>query len=69
MKLVSEYGTSWAVKDNSMVFGNVVWLCDINDIKQYQLLDKDKKPIKIKPEDYLVKDDFDEDTDNKGKTA
>ena len=65
MKLVSEYGTSWAVKDNSMVFGNVVWLCDINDIKQYQLLDKDKKPMKIKPEDYLVKDDFDDNTDNK----
>lgn len=56
MRLVSDYGTSWAIKDNSMIFGNVVWLCDINDIKQYHLLDENKKPMKINPEDYLVKE-------------
>lgn len=42
MKLVAEEG-HWALHDNSMVFGNVVWLCESNDI----LIDDKHKEIPL----------------------
>lgn len=39
MKLVSEVGR-FALKNNSMIFGNVIWLCEENDKKMYHLIEK-----------------------------
>ena len=44
MKLVTDKG-KWALKDNSMIFGNVVWLCNEKDINQYHLIDNDHNEI------------------------
>ena len=46
MKLVSEVGR-WAIKDNSMIFGNVVWLCSEDEVKLYHLIDENKNEIKV----------------------
>lgn len=46
LKLVSDKGR-WATKDNSMIFGNVVYLVDESDIRLYHLIDKNKKEINV----------------------
>ena len=45
-KLVSEVG-KWAIKDNSMVFSNVVWLCNEDDKRLYHLIDDEGNEIKV----------------------
>jgi hypothetical protein len=46
LKLVSDKGR-WATKDNSMIFGTVVYLVDESDIRLYHLIDKNKKEINV----------------------
>lgn len=46
LKLVSEVGR-WATKDNSMIFSNVVWLCDKGDMNLYHLIDENKNEIAV----------------------
>ncbi len=60
MKLVIDNG-HWATKDNSMIFGNVVWLCDKNDMYLYHLIDDSHNEIKLdKPiEEYIVEENGD----------
>lgn len=54
MKLVSDYGR-FANKDNSMIFSNVVWLTDKNDIKLYHLISEiGAKEISNDVSDFLV---------------
>lgn len=54
MKLVAEAGR-WATKDNSMIFSNVIWLCDKDEMKLFHLIDEDRNEIHIENmEDYLV---------------
>lgn len=45
MKLISEVGKRWATKNNEMIFSNVVWLCNEDDIKLYHLIDEDGNTI------------------------
>lgn len=55
LKLVSDKGR-WAIKNNEMIFSNVVWLTDISEMKRYHLIDDDNKEIKDFPnKHYLVK--------------
>ena len=46
MKLVIDKG-HWATKDNSMIFGNIVWLCCEDDVKLYHLIDDNKEEINL----------------------
>lgn len=57
MKLVIDKG-HWATKDNDMIFGNIIWLCDISDINLYHLIDDEYNEIKLdKPiEEYIIYD-------------
>ena len=55
MRLVSEDGR-WAYKDNSMIFSNVVCLCEENDKNLYHLIDDEKNEITDDVDKYLVKD-------------
>ena len=52
-KLVSDDGR-WAYKDNSMIFSNVVCLCDEDDKRLYHLIDDDKNEITDDVDKYLV---------------
>jgi len=45
VKLVSEVGKRWATKNNEMIFSNVVWLCNEDDIKLYHLIDENGNTI------------------------
>ena len=58
MKLVIDKG-HWATKDNSMIFGNIVWLCCEDDVKLYHLIDDNKEEINLpKPiTEYIVYDE------------
>jgi hypothetical protein len=60
MKLVIDKG-HWATKDNNMIFGNVVWLCEEKDIYLYHLIDDNHEEIKLdKPlKDYIVLEEYD----------
>lgn len=51
-KLVSEVGR-WAIKDNSMIFCNVVWLSKKEDAHKYHLIDDDRNEIKVNIEDCI----------------
>ena len=57
MKLVIDKG-KWAIKDNSMIFGNIVWLCDETDCNLYHLIDDNNEEIKLDNpiSFYVVKD-------------
>lgn len=57
MKLVIDKG-HWATKDNDMIFGNIVWLCNETDANLYHLIDDNHEEIKLeKPiTDYIVFD-------------
>lgn len=57
MKLVIDKGR-WATKDNEMIFGNIVWLCDREDVSLYHLIDEDKNEIKLDKDisKYIVED-------------
>ena len=57
MKLVSEVGKRWATKNNEMIFSNVVWLCNENDIMLYHLIDENGKTIPFDLDKCLVKSD------------
>ena len=46
MKLVIDKG-HWATKDNSMIFGNIVWLCCEEDVKLYHLIDDNREEINL----------------------
>jgi hypothetical protein len=46
MKLVIDEG-HWATKDNSMIFGNIVWLCCEEDVKLYHLIDDNREEINL----------------------
>lgn len=55
LKLVSEVGR-FALKDNSMIFSNVVYLVDEGDIKLYHLInDNDLEEIDKYVDRYLIK--------------
>lgn len=55
LKLVSKEG-HWATLDNSMIFGNVVWLMDKNDAKKYHLIDDNRNEIAFNAIDYMIDD-------------
>lgn len=55
LKLISEVGR-WAVKDNSMIFSNVVWVGSVEEAYKYHLIDDDKNEIKINIKDYITND-------------
>lgn len=56
MKLVSDYGR-FANKDNSMIFSNVVWLIDKNDVKLYHLINQtDTMEISNDASEFLVEE-------------
>lgn len=52
-KLVSANGR-WAYKDNSMIFSNVVWLCEEDNKRLYHLIDDNKNEITDDVDKYLV---------------
>ena len=56
LKLVSEVGTRWSFMDGYQVYGNVVWLMDREDAKNYTLIDKNGKKCNIDVNDYIVDD-------------
>jgi len=46
IKLISDIeGSRWALKDNRMIFCNVVWLLSKEDRLNYHLLDREGKEI------------------------
>ena len=53
MRLVTNKGR-FATKDNSMIFSNIVWLIDENDIKLYHLIDIDGKEIECDLHEVLI---------------
>ena len=57
MKLVTDNGR-WATKNNEMIFGNVVWLCEKKDAYLYHLIDDNKNEIFLdKPIiDYIIEE-------------
>ncbi len=56
LKLVSEKGR-FALKDNSMIFSNVVYLIEMDDTKLYHLIQDDSlDEIDHYVEKYLVKE-------------
>jgi len=56
LKLVSEKGR-FALKDNSMIFSNVVYLIEMDDIRLYHLIQDDSlDEIDHYVEKYLVKE-------------
>ena len=44
--LVTDKGR-WALNDNSMVFGNVVYIMDEKEALKYHLVDEDMDPITL----------------------
>ena len=46
MMLVTDKGR-WALNDNSMVFGNVVYIMDEKEALKYHLVDEDMDPITL----------------------
>ena len=56
-KLVSNIdGSRWSYLNGYNIFGNVVWLLDLEDIGKYTLIDADGGKIDIKNKDFLVED-------------
>ena len=57
LKLITDKGR-WALKDNSMIFCNVVWLIDKKDANLYHLIDDNHEEIKTDKNitDYIVDD-------------
>lgn len=56
LKLVSEVGTRWSFMNGYQVYGNVVWLMDLEDAKNYTLIDKDGNKMNVDSNDYIVDD-------------
>ena len=57
MKLVSEVGR-FALKDNSMIFGNIVWICDHDEKRLYHLIgENNTDEIDKNMDNYLVIED------------
>ena len=58
-KLVSNIdGSRWSYLNGYNIFGNVVWLLDLEDIGKYTLIDADGDKVDIKNEDFLVEDEY-----------
>ena len=55
LKLVSEVGR-WSFMDGYQIYGNVVWLSSIDDIRKYTLIDENGEKINVNNEDLLVDD-------------
>lgn len=57
LKLVSNTGR-WALRDNSMIFSNVVWLIEEKDTQLYHLIDDNHEEIKLENDisDYMIVD-------------
>ena len=57
MKLVIDEG-HWATKDNSMIFGNIIWLCSEDDVNLYHLIDDNRNEIILGKsiKDYIIYD-------------
>lgn len=51
VRLYSEVGR-WALKDNSMIFSNVIW-CNRDDVSIYHLIDEDRNEIKFNLEECM----------------
>jgi hypothetical protein len=60
MKLVSDEGR-WALRDNSMIFCNVVWISNEKNAYTYHLIDDDQKEIELKKPitEYIVLEERD----------
>ena len=58
-KLVSNIdGSRWSYLNGYNIFGNVVWLLNLEDIGKYTLIDADGDKIDIKNEDFLIEDEY-----------
>lgn len=58
-KLVSNIdGSRWSYLDGYNIFGNVVWLLDLEDIGKYTLIDENGDKINVKNEDFLIDDGY-----------
>ena len=55
LKLVSEKGR-WATHGNTMIFSNVVYLCSLEDMNLYHLIDENGNDMHVKQADYLVQE-------------
>ena len=55
LKLVSEEGR-FALKDNSMIFSNVVYLTDRNDARMYHLIGKNGDEITPYVDKFMVEE-------------
>ena len=55
LKLVSEKGR-FALKDNSMIFSNVVYLIDRNDARMYHLIDEKGNEITPYVDKFMVEE-------------
>lgn len=57
LKLVSNTGR-WALRDNSMIFSNVVWLIEEKDAQLYHLIDDNHEEIKLENDisNYMIDD-------------
>lgn len=55
LKLVSEDGR-FALKDNSMIFSNVVYLVDKSDVKLYHLIDEKGNEITSYVDKFMVEE-------------
>lgn len=45
--------TRWSTKDNSMIFGNVVYMSSKDDMRLYHLIDQDLNELSVSLEDCL----------------
>ena len=58
-KLVSNIdGSRWSYLNGYNIFGNVVWLSNLEDIRKYTFIYADGNKIGIKNEDFLVEDEY-----------
>lgn len=55
-KLVSNIkGSRWSFYDGYQIYGNVVWLCNEDEISKYKLINEKGEEININPREFLVK--------------
>ena len=56
-KLVSNIkGSRWSFCGGYYIFGNVVWLSNLEDVSKYSLIDEDGKDIEIDIKSCLVEE-------------
>ena len=55
IKLISDKGR-WALRDNSMIFGNIIWESSIESCRKYHLIDDDENDLPFDLESCIVSD-------------